>query len=278
MWKVVFLVILVAYQPLDGRKSSGGGGGRGMSAGRQSGPQGGGFGGQPSGGGFQGQRPPPQQPHYPPPGGGGFGGQQPGHFGGGPAGGFNQRPGGFGGGHSNFGSGSGPGSMSRGSVFKTALAGAALGAVGGLVTYELGKAVLHSFDRPFQHDNKNYYWDQEHYKGQPGTIMCSMPLQQLINSAPATTTTLAPAAPVEGAPTTTPSPDQLLSQVVYPNGTRPKEIVWSCKQGAEVCCGTDCCPAPLNQQQQPQNAGSRSGGHSIGGIIFGVLALLLCCF
>uniref|UniRef100_A0A0M3HLP7 Complex I-B14.7 n=1 Tax=Ascaris lumbricoides TaxID=6252 RepID=A0A0M3HLP7_ASCLU len=38
-----------------------------------------------------------------------------------------------------FNTGTGPGSVSRGSQFKTALAAGALGAVGGIVTYELGK-------------------------------------------------------------------------------------------------------------------------------------------
>ncbi|KAI1710418.1 CX module domain-containing protein [Ditylenchus destructor] len=289
MWKTVCVLFLVAYSPVsDARKGSGGGGGmRGGNGPVRQGPPPGGFGGGPQQGGFGQPRPNGGfgQPHGPPP--GGFGGAPGGHMGGGgfnQPGGFNR--GGFQGGHSSFGGGSGPGSMSRGSVFKTALAGAALGTVGGLVTYELGKAILHSSHQPFQYDNRNYYFDQQNYKGRPGEIMCSMPLQQLINTnAAVTTTTQAPPAadqttPSPNGPTTTPTPDQLLQQVVYPNGTRPKDIVWSCKQGTEICCGTDCCPAPAGQAgQYPPTAGAeKRSGSGFGTIIFVIIvALLLSC-
>ncbi|KAI1705950.1 CX module domain-containing protein [Ditylenchus destructor] len=286
MWKAVCVLFLVAYSPVsDARKGSGGGGGmRGGSSPARQGPPPGGFGGGPQQGGFGQPRPNGGfgQPHGPPP--GGFGGAPGGHMGGG---GFNQggfNRGGFQGGQSSFGGGSGPGSMSRGSMFKTALAGAALGTVGGLVTYELGKAILTSSHQPFQHDNRNYYFDQNNYKGRPGEIMCSMPLQQLISATPVATTQAPPAAdqttPAPGGPTTTPTPDQLLQQVVYPNGTRPKDIVWSCKQGTEICCGTDCCPAPAGQAgQYPPTAGAeKRSGSGFGTIIFVIIvALLLSC-
>lgn len=59
-------------------------------------------------------------------------------------------------------------------------------------------------------------------------------------------------------------------QIQYPDGTRPKEVVWSCPSG-QVCCGTDCCPA--QQFGNPNSANSRGagqngGGWNIGGVIF----------
>jgi hypothetical protein len=97
-----------------------------------------------------------------------------------------------------------------------------------------------------------------------------MPLQQLIQTPTETTQTPTTVAPDT---TTTPDPNKLLSQLQFANGTRPKEIVWSCKQGIEVCCGTDCCPAPpVQQQNNPNGASSQGGsGSSIFGIIMGFL-------
>uniref|UniRef100_A0A1I8ABR2 CX domain-containing protein n=1 Tax=Steinernema glaseri TaxID=37863 RepID=A0A1I8ABR2_9BILA len=130
------------------------------------------------------------------------------------------------------GSVSGPGSASSGSHFKTALAGAAIGTVGGLLAFEAGKAILHSADKPFQNNDKDYYFGQQYVPNKAGEIRCTMPLNDLINSIPAPST----AAPVEGENGTTPSANQVLQTLTFPNGTRPHEVAWACKQGTEVCC------------------------------------------
>uniref|UniRef100_A0A7E4WBQ2 CX domain-containing protein n=1 Tax=Panagrellus redivivus TaxID=6233 RepID=A0A7E4WBQ2_PANRE len=280
---------------------SSGGGGRGFSAGRvasapsSSGGFNGGSGGRPGGfhpqtntafrpAGNQGFHPQQNNAH-----------QQQGGFHGGQQGfqpnnrGFNQQP------HVNsaphFAPGSGPGSASRGSTFKTALAGAAIGTVGGLLAFEAGKAIIHSATTPFNYNNNQYYWGQQNYQQKPGQFMCKMPLEQLIKeSTPSTTTTTTTVAP-EGvtadpnAATTTPPPNVVLSSLQFPDGTRPKEVVWSCRQGAEVCCGTECCPAPV--QQNPSGASSSHGGSNIAAIVLGaldvsfsvllVMLLIACC-
>lgn len=109
------------------------------------------------------------------------------------------------------------GSPSRGSAFKSALAGAALGTVGGLVAFEVGKAIIGNAHSPFHYGDRSYYWGQEYYNKKHGEIMCSMPLEQLINqNTPTTTTTVAPDAttvPADGATTTTPSPNDVLKNV-----------------------------------------------------------------
>uniref|UniRef100_A0A7E5A1D0 CX domain-containing protein n=1 Tax=Panagrellus redivivus TaxID=6233 RepID=A0A7E5A1D0_PANRE len=262
---------------------SSGGGGRGFSAGRvASAPSSsGGFNGGSGAGGFH----PQTNTAFRPAGNQGFhpqqnnAHQQQGGFHGGQQGfqpnnrGFNQQP------HVNsaphFAPGSGPGSASRGSTFKTALAGAAIGTVGGLLAFEAGKAIIHSATTPFNYNNNQYYWGQQNYQQKPGQFMCKMPLEQLIKeSTPSTTTTTTTVAP-EGvtadpnAATTTPPPNVVLSSLQFPDGTRPKEVVWSCRQGAEVCCGTECCPAPV--QQNPSGASSSHGGSNIAAIVLGVL-------
>ncbi|KAK0417992.1 hypothetical protein QR680_013316 [Steinernema hermaphroditum] len=292
LWKKKLAVIfIICLMGAEARKQSVGGG-RGSSGARQGPPpsntnwNSGGPGGaapppyQPHNGGFAGGRPNNYQPGpavHP-------GGVQPGYPGGYPGG---ARPGAYppqGGFHPNYnggrssfqpGSVSGPGSTSSGSHFKSALAGAALGTVGGLLVFEAGKAILHSADKPFQNNNKDYYFDQQYVPNKAGEIRCTMPLNDLINSIPAST-----AAPVEGENATTPSPNQVLQALTFANGTRPHEIAWACKQGAEVCCGTDCCPAPPKPQNyQNGNSGHSSGGSSVGAVILGVIAvlLLICC-
>ncbi|KAJ1348506.1 hypothetical protein KIN20_003821, partial [Parelaphostrongylus tenuis] len=150
---------------------------------------------------------------------------------------------------------------SRSSAFKTALIGGALGAVGdrpfaGLVAFEAGKAIIQSATRPFNHDGHDYYWDN-HYQPKSNEILCSMPLSQLQQVTPATTTTtIAPATAGETVATTAPQADQVLNNLQFADGTRPKQITWACRKGAEVCCGTDCCPAP----NMSPNGASEGGG------------------
>lgn len=91
--------------------------------------------------------------------------------------------------------------------------------------------------------------------------MCSMPLEELVNSISASTpATPAVTPPPDSNSSTTPAPNQVLSSLTYPNGTKPKSVVWSCRKGSERCCGTDCCPS--------SESSSSSNGSSIGTIIF----------
>ncbi|CAD5219661.1 unnamed protein product [Bursaphelenchus xylophilus] len=293
-YSAVLLCLLLLTKPLaEARRgggasiSRGGGAARGGVAGGNAGGggfapnQGGGF--QRPGGGFQ--QPHPQQPTFNQ----GNQGQwnQGGSRGfGGP--GFQGQP------HINsqphFTSGNSLGSPSRASGFKSALAGAAVGTIGGLLAFEAGKAIIRSATTPFNHDGRDYYFDRQNHPQNGNANMCAMPLQQLIATqapAPTTTTTVAPvpaagdagAAPV----TTTMAPQQVLQNIQFQDGTRPKEVVWSCK-ATEICCGTDCCPAPQNQAGAPNAAPTgKSGGAGIGGIILGILLILLilsccCCF
>ncbi|KHN80060.1 hypothetical protein Tcan_17194 [Toxocara canis] len=260
MFQALFISTLLLLSSVDARKIKVGSPPRGKSAARSGSAASQPRGNVPQGGGFQ-QGVPPHQP-------GGFQPAQPGGFHPNQPSGFrpNQPGGGFhpnqGFGPSGFNAGSGPGSLSRGSQFKTALAAGALGAVGGLVTYELGKAIIHSASQPFHVNDRAYYFDEKNYQQKNGYSMCSMPLDELIKqtqgsttAAPVTPGLTAGAADNESAPTTTPSPDQLLSNIQFKDGSRPKTIVWSCKNGSEVCCGTECCPAP------PQ-VSSNGGGSS----------------
>ncbi|CAJ0596628.1 unnamed protein product [Cylicocyclus nassatus] len=267
MWNrgsILLLVILLANPVLPRRASAGGGSfqPRGSSGARGAiGQPGGGF--QP--GGASGFRPQPAQ--------GGFGGGV--H----PQGGFHPNQGGFhpqGGFSGGFRPGTGPGSAASSGTFKKALIGGALGAVGGIVAFEAGKAIIQSATRPFNHDGRNYYFDNNaQVKG--NEIMCSMPLSQLQQLNPTTTTTTAApgsAGDSTVAPaSTTPSPDQILNTLQFADGTRPKTITWTCKRGVEVCCGTDCCPAPVQNNMaggNPNHAGST--GSNVAGIAIGMLA------
>ncbi|EFO83627.1 CRE-PQN-83 protein [Caenorhabditis remanei] len=185
-----------------------------------------------------------------------------------------------------FRPGTGLGSQSSSGTFKKALIGGALGAAGGILAYEAGKAIIKSATEPFNYNGRNYNWDN-HGQVKNGEFQCSMPLNQLTQqqstttSTTTTTTTGAPDASTTVNPvSTTPTPDQVLQNIQYPDGSRPKTIVWACKQGREVCCGTDCCPAPV----QNQNNGGAGGSHGSTGSSAGTIALvvllillLLCC-
>ncbi|KAF1762657.1 hypothetical protein GCK72_010919 [Caenorhabditis remanei] len=284
--------------PIEARRAtagggslSGGGGGsnfgsRGSSGSRTGVQQGGGFNGQQGGfnGGNQGGFHPNQ--------GGGFNQPRPnnnfnnqGGFHPNPnQGGFHPNQGGFN--QGGFRPGTGLGSQSSSGTFKKALIGGALGAAGGILAYEAGKAIIKSATEPFNYNGRNYNWDN-HGQVKNGEFQCSMPLNQLTQqqstttSTTTTTTTGAPDASTTVNPvSTTPTPDQVLQNIQYPDGSRPKTIVWACKQGREVCCGTDCCPAPI----QNQNNGGAGGSHGSTGSSAGTIALvvllillLLCC-
>lgn len=57
----------------------------------------------------------------------------------------------------------------------------------------------------------------------------------------------------------------LCFQLQFQDGTRPKQITWGCKRGLEVCCGTDCCPAPANNVNANVNANGNNAGSGAGG-------------
>ncbi|KAI6176446.1 CX domain-containing protein [Aphelenchoides bicaudatus] len=273
--KTLFLCCLLLSIPfLEAKRGGSGGsfGGRG-SSGARTGSAGGSYspsrGGSPQGGGFSqgggfnqhsggqnfGNRGGFQQPNYGNQ--GGFRGNSAPHYNY-PSGfqqqGWNRSPG--------FSQGSGMGSVSRASTFKHALAGAAIGTIGGLLVWEAGKAIINSATTPFHHGGRDYYFDQQNYRGPSNVPRCSMPLSQL-QTAPSTTTTNENGT----------SADQTLSSIQYKDGTRPKEVVWSCNVG-EICCGSDCCPAP--QSYSSPNGGSGCG---VGWIVLLVILLLLiaCC-
>jgi len=285
MYKVLFYCTLLLSLPfLEARRSGGGGGGasRGSSGARTNSAGGGGF--SPNRGGS------PQ---------GGFNPSQGGNnnFGNRPAGGFQQQPnyGNQGGFHGNqggfqrpqnfnnqgwnrspgFSQGNGLGSASRGSTFKHALAGAAVGAIGGLLIFEAGKAIINSATTPFHHQGRDYYFNQENYRGPSNTPRCSIPLSQLA------TNTAPPAAPVAtDGNSTAPPAEQVIQTMQFRDGSKPRDVVWSCNIG-EICCGSDCCPAPMNAQGSPNSAqgGSHSGGSNAGWIALAIILVLLitCC-
>lgn len=184
-YKTIFFCLLLLSIPLleiEARKSGGGGGGSRGASGARTGSAAGGGGsfspnrgaGSPNHGGGQNFG---QQPNY-----GNRGGfnQQPNY---GNRGGFNQQP------HYNYpsgfqqqgwnrspgfsNSGTGLGSASRGSTFKHALAGAAIGTIGGLLVFEAGKAIINSATTPFHHSGRDYYFDQQNYRGASNVPRCS---------------------------------------------------------------------------------------------------------
>ncbi|KAF7632483.1 CX domain-containing protein [Meloidogyne graminicola] len=259
-YTVFFYVCLILFSDYAyGRKSGGGGGGsRGGGSAARMNPQphqpapgghpGGGFGGPPHG-----------APHPGPVGGGGFVGGRP------------QSAPGAGPGH--LGSGTGLGSASRGSSFKHALAGAAVGALGGILAYEAGKAIITSFDKPMHYDNKDYYFGQEYTKRGPDDIICSYDFQELMKQT-------APPADGTAVNSTVEENSKALAQATFPNGTRPKQIVWTCKKW-EQCCGMDCCPSPQLASKSENNHSSALS--TLGKILLmfhfsiTIASLLFCC-
>lgn len=116
---------------------------------------------------------------------------------------------------------SGIGSRSRAGTFKNMLVGAA----GGILAYQAGKAIIKNVARPMMWNNRPYYWGSQYhpshqggygggYGAAPSKTMCRMPIEP---------------------------DDPVLGQVYMSDNTRPKEIVWSCEINEE-CCGYECCP------------------------------------
>uniref|UniRef100_A0A915P9X5 CX domain-containing protein n=1 Tax=Meloidogyne floridensis TaxID=298350 RepID=A0A915P9X5_9BILA len=214
---LIFLILLSNYA--DARKSGGGGfgsrGGGGSAARANPAPHpapAGGFGGQPR----------PAAPHPGPVGGGGFAAGRP--------------PPAAGAGPGHLGTGTGLGSASRGSSFKTALAGAAIGAVGGVLAFEAGKAIIKSMDRPMQYDNKDYYFGQEYVKRSPDDHICSYDYQELMKQ-------------------TAPPAGTTVNATAEENNKALAQIVWACKKW-EQCCGMDCCPMPQSVSRTENNKSS----------------------
>uniref|UniRef100_A0A0K0F8T3 CX domain-containing protein n=1 Tax=Strongyloides venezuelensis TaxID=75913 RepID=A0A0K0F8T3_STRVS len=171
--------------------------------------------------------------------------------------------------------------------WKTALAAGAAGAIGGMLLYEGTKAIIKNAAAPFNVGGKDYFWGNENYKQQNGMFMCSIPLEQLnqrtkrdvetttLSTTTSTSTSSSSTSPATG---TTSSPNNVLQNVQFANGDRPKNVVWSCKQGVEVCCGMNCCPNP--QMDNRSSASHGSSGPSIFSIILFILFTLLligCC-
>uniref|UniRef100_A0A8R1DH71 Prion protein n=2 Tax=Caenorhabditis japonica TaxID=281687 RepID=A0A8R1DH71_CAEJA len=157
---------------------------------------------------------------------------RPGGFNNQPAGGFHPNPnqGGFHNSNNGFRPGTGPGSSASSGTFKKALIGGALGAAGGILAYEAGKAIIKSATEPFNYNGRNYNWDN-HGQVRSGEFQCSMPLNQLTGQQTTTTTTTTTAAPdastTQAPSSTTPSPDQVLQNIQYADGSRPKTIAIS---------------------------------------------------
>uniref|UniRef100_A0A0N5DB61 CX domain-containing protein n=1 Tax=Thelazia callipaeda TaxID=103827 RepID=A0A0N5DB61_THECL len=66
----------------------------------------------------------------------------------------------------------------------------------------------------FRWNNRPYYWDSSYYKSNKyGSHMCHVHVDPN---------------------------DEDLGKVYFQDGTRPKELVWSCNYD-EYCCGYECC-------------------------------------
>ncbi|CAJ0578793.1 unnamed protein product, partial [Mesorhabditis spiculigera] len=69
-------------------------------------------------------------------------------------------------------------------------------------------------DKPILFENSKYYWDSQYYYDDDiSRIQCVNAIDPL---------------------------DPQFGKVHFPNGTKAREIVWSCPKSAE-CCGYECC-------------------------------------
>lgn len=124
-----------------------------------------------------------------------------------------------------------------------------VGAAAGYLTYQAGKAIIRSMSHPMNWNGRQYYWGQQYYPGAGGgyggTTMCRMPLE---------------------------SNDPKFGNIYTPDGSRPKEIVWSCGIN-ERCCGYECCPGGYNDGGYGGRHWNSGPGIGIGTIL---LLLLIC--
>uniref|UniRef100_A0A915PZN7 CX domain-containing protein n=1 Tax=Setaria digitata TaxID=48799 RepID=A0A915PZN7_9BILA len=137
-------------------------------------------------------------------------------------------------------------------TFGKAILGGVLGGAAGLATFQLGKAsylqiisfaILHSNSNPLRAPNgQDYYFDKENHILKNGYFMCSVPIDDVVKMIQEGSTPAPNAS--ESKNSTSMTPEEFFKTVQFKDGSRPKSITWNCKSGTEVCCGTDCCPAP----------------------------------
>ncbi|KAI6184630.1 protein of unknown function CX domain-containing protein [Aphelenchoides bicaudatus] len=120
-------------------------------------------------------------------------------------------------------------------------------------TYSPGGIIfVHSPAMPFYVHNTNYYFGREHYVVHTGSKMCAVPFERYeANDIPLSTETENPSnsteIPIQN--NTIPPATQTASSqngaenlhFDFPEGQRPKELVWSCAVD-QMCCYLDCCP------------------------------------
>lgn len=181
------------------------------------------------------------------------------------------------------------------------------GALTGYLAFSMGRAIIRNAMGPFGYHGRSYY-----YNGRPNPrphyMTCSIPFNRLyentttsevqeFESAPTLNqTTILNAAPMESEDADEEAdyegdgndtvvfrrkrdminqnspPDQILRNVQYEDGTRPKQLMWQCQANTEVCCGTDCCQVDYDHSYQNET-------HSKGLLAVAVIAvaLVLCC-
>uniref|UniRef100_A0A915N0D2 CX domain-containing protein n=1 Tax=Meloidogyne javanica TaxID=6303 RepID=A0A915N0D2_MELJA len=142
----------------------------------------------------------------------------------------------------------GLGSRSRSDMFKNMIVGAAAG----YLTYQAGKAIIRSMSAPMTWNNRDYYWGSQYYPG--GThhsdrTMCRMPVEP---------------------------DDPKFGKVYTPDGSQPKEIVWSCPYNEE-CCGYECCPGRGSSGGFGYGSRYWNSGPGLGFGTIILILLLLCC-
>uniref|UniRef100_A0A8R1TM66 CX domain-containing protein n=1 Tax=Onchocerca volvulus TaxID=6282 RepID=A0A8R1TM66_ONCVO len=119
----------------------------------------------------------------------------------------------------------------------------ALGAATGIATFESGKAILRSNSEPLKAPNgQNYYFDERNHQSKNGYFMCLIPIDDVLKTLQESSTSTS--ATDEFRNSTAMTPEQFFKTVQFQDGSKPKSLTWNCKSGTEVCCGTECCPAP----------------------------------
>ncbi|KAI6202636.1 hypothetical protein M3Y99_01868000 [Aphelenchoides fujianensis] len=205
---VLLLLLLTAAVVVDSKGGGGrgggfGGGGRGFSAARSaSAGRSGGFGGGRSSG---------------------YSAARAGSFSS-----FNARP--------TYHSGTGMGSMARTQSFKSSFAaGAATSAVYSSTPY-MWAGRPYFFVMPMYHSHGAASGTHE------SNLYCRLPVSKLLNQTvvSSNTTDVADLSADLLQNSTISSNQTAADELRFPNGSRPTDLVWRCKE-TEVCCGTDCC-------------------------------------
>ncbi|KAK6744791.1 hypothetical protein RB195_011485 [Necator americanus] len=113
------------------------------------------------------------------------------------------------------------------------------------IAMENGKPIIQSPGKKFTYERRYYYWDQ-HQKPKKEELLCGLLMKELMRipgkqTVPTKNDESNDDDDNSNEEDSSESSDEILKNLQYHDGDRPKQITWACTEEKEDCCGIDCC-------------------------------------